>query len=174
MVSIVQSVCTLALIFSLLVGGHFNSADAQPIFKDPDLGVELIVEEGLSSPTSMAFIGNNSILVLEKNSGEVRLVSNGALLEEPVMKLDVDATTLTCCRGLLGIANIENEIFLYFSEAAKDDQPVRNRLYKYQWNDHNHTLTNPELILELPATPGPNHPGGKITIGKDHYLYTVL
>ena len=174
MVSIVQSVCTLALIFSLLVGGHFNSADAQPIFKDPDLGVELIVEEGLSSPTSMAFIGNDSILVLEKNSGEVRLVSNGALLEEPVMKLDVDATTLTCCRGLLGIANIENEIFLYFSEAAKDGQPVRNRLYKYQWNDHNHTLTNPELILELPATPGPNHPGGKITIGKDHYLYTVI
>src|SRR5919112_803848 len=169
MVSIVQSVCTLALIFSLLVGGHFNSADAQPIFKDPDLGVESIVEEGLSSPTSMAFIGNNSILVLEKNSGEVRLVSNGALLEEPVMKLNVDATTLTCCRGLLGIANIENEIFLYFSEAAKDGQPVRNRLYKYQWNDHNHTLTNPELILELPATPGPNHPGGKITIGKDGY-----
>ncbi|HZB99796.1 MAG TPA: PQQ-dependent sugar dehydrogenase [Nitrososphaeraceae archaeon] len=174
MVSIVQLVCTLALIFSLLVGGHFNSADAQPIFKDPDLGVESIVEEGLSSPTSMAFISNNGILVLEKNSGEVRLVSNGALLEEPVMKLDVDATTLTCCRGLLGIANIENEIFLYFSEAAKDGQPVRNRLYKYQWNDHNHTLTNPELILELPATPGPNHPGGKITIGKDHYLYTVI
>jgi aldose sugar dehydrogenase len=174
MVSILQSVCTLAVILSLLEGGHFNSADAQPIFKDPDLGVESIVEEGLSSPTSMAFIGNNSILVLEKNSGEVRLVSNGALLEEPVMKLDVDATTLTCCRGLLGIANIENEIFLYFSEAAKDGQPVRNRLYKYQWNDHNHTLTNPELILDLPATPGPNHPGGKITIGKDHYLYTVI
>jgi aldose sugar dehydrogenase len=174
MVSIVQSVCTLALILSLLVGGHFNSAYAQPIFKDPDLGVESIVEEGLSSPTSMAFIGNNSILVLEKNSGEVRLVSNGALLDEPVMKLDVDATTLTCCRGLLGIANIENEIFLYFSEAAKDGQTVRNRLYKYQWDDHNHTLTNSEPILELPATPGPNHPGGKITIGKDHYIYTVI
>ena len=69
MVSIVQSVCMLALIFSLLEGRHFNSTDAQPIFKDPDLGVESIVEEGLSSPTSMAFIGNNSILVLEKNSG---------------------------------------------------------------------------------------------------------
>ena len=92
------------------------------------------------------------------------------MLEEPVLKLDVDATTLTCCR----IANIENEIFLYFSDAAKDSQTVRNRVYKYQWNDHNHTLTNPELILELPAIPGPNHPGGKITIGKDHYLYTVI
>jgi len=28
--------------------------------------------------------------------------------------------------------------------------------------------------LDLPATPGPNHPGGKIAIGKDHYLYTVI
>ncbi len=45
MVSIVQSVCTLALIFSLLEGGHFNSTDAQPIFKDPDLGVESTLKD---------------------------------------------------------------------------------------------------------------------------------
>jgi hypothetical protein len=67
----------------------------------------LILEEGLSSPTSMAFIDNNNILVLEKNSGEVRLVSNGILQKVPVLNLDVDTTTLTCCRGLLGIASIE-------------------------------------------------------------------
>jgi glucose/arabinose dehydrogenase len=48
------------------------------------LKVELVVAEGLSSPTSMAFVDNNIILVLEKNSGEVRLVSNGILQEEPV------------------------------------------------------------------------------------------
>jgi glucose/arabinose dehydrogenase len=28
--------------------------------------------------------------------------------------------------------------------------------------------------LDLPATPGPNHPGGKISLGKDGYLYTVI
>jgi hypothetical protein len=76
----------------------------------------------------MAFIDGNNILILEKNSGEVRLVSNGILQEQPVLKLDVDATTLTCCRGLLGIATLGKEVFLYLSEAAKDDQPVRNRL----------------------------------------------
>jgi aldose sugar dehydrogenase len=165
--------CVLALIFSFLVGGDFNSVYAQPTFKDPNLKGEVVVEEGLSSPTSMAFIDNNNILVLEKNSGQVRLISNGILQEQPVLKLDVDTTTLTCCRGLLGIANIENEVFLYLSEAAKDDQPVRNRIYKYEWNEQSHTLINPQLILDLPATPGPNHPGGKIAIGSDHYLYTV-
>jgi glucose/arabinose dehydrogenase len=63
--------------------------------------------------------------------------------------------------------------FFIFQKQLKRTQPVRNRIYKYQWNEQDHTLVNPQLILDLPATPGPNHPGGKIAIGKDHYLYTV-
>jgi glucose/arabinose dehydrogenase len=128
MSSSTKLVCILALICSLLIGGHFEFAYAQPTFRDSNIKAELVVAEGLSSPTSMVFIDNNKILVLEKNSGEVRLVSNGILQEEPVLKLKVDTTTLTCCRGLLGIANLENDVFLYLSEAANDDQPVRNRL----------------------------------------------
>ena len=122
----------------------------------------------------MTFLNDADILVLEKNSGEVRLISNGILQEEPVLRLDVDTTTLTCARGLLGIATMENEVFLYLSELGKDDQPVKNRLYKYQWNEQDHALVNPQLILDLPAIPGPNHPGGKIVIGKDNYLYTAI
>ncbi len=33
---------------------------------------------------------------------------------------------------------------------------------------------NPSLILDLPALPGPNHDGGKLVIGPDHYLYAVI
>ena len=160
--------------FSMMLSLYLNPASAQPSFKDPNLQAEMIVESGLSSPTSMAFLDDKNILVLEKNSGGVRLVSNSVLQEMPVLKLDVDTTTLTCCRGLLGIATIENEVFLYLSEAGKDDQPVKNRVYKYIWNEKDHTLVNPQLILDLPATPGPNHPGGKIAIGKDNYLYTAI
>jgi aldose sugar dehydrogenase len=153
-----------------------------PTFKDPNLRAELVTE-GLSYPTSMAFINNNNngndILVLQKNNGEVRLVSNGVLKDQPVLKVDIDNSTRICCRGLLGIAtkinnNINNnntEVFLYLSEAAKDDQPVRNRVYKYQWNGE--TLINPKLILDLPAE-GLNHPGGKLAIGPDQYLYVVI
>jgi aldose sugar dehydrogenase len=174
MLSLLSLIVVFALIFySFLTGGLLNSY-AQPIFKDSTLKAELIVEQGLSSPTSMAFIDDNNILVLEKNSGKVRLVSNGILQEQPIFQLDVDATTQTCCRGLLGVATLGKDVFIYLSEAAKDDQPVRNRLYKYQWDEQQHTLVNPQLILDLPATPGPNHPGGKIAIGKDHYLYTVI
>jgi hypothetical protein len=79
-----------------------------PTFNDPNLRAELVVE-GLSYPTSMAFINNKDnndkdILVLQKNNGEVRLVSNGLLKEQPVLKVDIDNSTRICCRGLLGIA----------------------------------------------------------------------
>lgn len=164
----------VSIFYSMMLSIYLNPISAQLSFKDPNLQAEMIVESGLSSPTSMAFLNDGNILVLEKNSGEVRLVSNGILQEEPVLRLNVDTTTLTCCRGLLGVATMENEVFIYLSEAGKDDQPVKNRLYKYQWNEQNRALVNPQLILDLPATPGPNHPGGKIVIGKDNYLYTAI
>ena len=41
----------------------------------------------------MAFVDSQNILVLEKNSGEVRLVSKGELKEDPILKLEVDSTT---------------------------------------------------------------------------------
>ena len=134
--------------------------------------------QGLHSPTSMAFLDENHILVLEKNSGNVLLVSNGVLQKQPLLKLHADHTTLTCCRGLLGIAVVNEKrdhsqsVFLYYSELLNDKDSVRNRLYRYTWNGQ--SLINPVLILDLPATPGPNHPAGKIAIGLDGYLYTLI
>jgi aldose sugar dehydrogenase len=147
----------------------FDLGYAQPSVSDTSLNVESIIE-GLSSPTSMAFLDNNNILVLEKE-GQVRLVSNGALQEQPVLQVPVNSENE---RGLLGIAitNGSNQdtktIFLYYTEG----DPLRNSVYRYQWNGQ--SLVNPTLILDLPAEPGPNHDGGKIVIGPDGYLYAVI
>jgi glucose/arabinose dehydrogenase len=62
--------------------------------------------------------------------------------------------------------------FLYYSESKNGD--LRNRVYRYEWNGQNQNLTNPALILDLPALPGPNHNGGKLVIGPDHYIYAVI
>src|SRR5438067_13682144 len=51
---------------------------------------------------------------------------------------------------------------------------LRNRVYRYIWDEKNQNLVNPTLILDLPALPGPNHDGGKLVIGSDHYLYAVI
>jgi glucose/arabinose dehydrogenase len=155
----------LITILSFIYIGYFDYTGAQPIINEPNIRAE-IVTEGLSSPTSMAFIDNNNILVLEK-SGSVRLISNGILQEQPVLNVPVD---LQSERGLLGIAILgDDTVFLYFTE---NGQTLRNRVYRYNWNGE--SLVNATLILDLPAIPGPNHNAGKLIIGPDHYLYVII
>lgn len=175
---------SLAIIIPAIIYLIYDSpiALAAPfIHKDPNLKVETLVN-GLDSPTSMAFIDNNNILVLEKG-GQVRLISNGVLLDNPVLQVPVDTESE---RGLLGIAimnstktsgtminnNNRKYVFLYFTESNGGD--LRNRVYRYDWDPHTKSLVSNSLILDLPALPGPNHDGGKLIIGPDQYLYAVI
>ncbi len=170
--SIMVIILAIALIAGLLFAPVLTNryvVVAQPaITKDPHLKVESIVS-GLSSPTSMAFIDNNNILVLEKE-GNVRLVSNGQLQQQPVLQVPVDIKSE---RGLLGIAVMKNSntVFLYYTDSQAGGE-LRNRVYKYEWNGQ--TLVSPKLILDLPGLPGPNHDGGKLVIGNDGNLYAII
>src|SRR5215475_11667018 len=76
-------------------------AAAGPIINDPNLKVETLFK-GLKIPTSMAFLGPNDILVLEKNSGNVLRIIDGQLSKKPL--LHVNAATQFLEWGLLGIA----------------------------------------------------------------------
>jgi glucose/arabinose dehydrogenase len=114
----------------------------------------------------MAFIDSNTLLVLEKG-GQVRLVTNGQLQPQPLLQIPVNPWGE---RGLLGIAVMSNNVFLYYTETVGLD--IRNRVYKYTWDGQN--LENPVLLLDLPGTPGPNHDGGKVIIGPDNFLYPVI
>ena len=141
---------------------------------DPSLQVTpLLANFSLDTPTSMAFVAPNDILVLEKGTGRVRRVLNGVLQPDPV--LDV-AVNFSSERGLLGIAiNTESppRVFLYYTEVADPDgdglpdsgTPLGNRVYRYTWNSGLGVLENRQLILDLPVTPGPNHDGGVLLLG---------
>jgi glucose/arabinose dehydrogenase len=193
--SVIAVAIAIGIILSILCFGLLhNRAPPTPQQNGPilqgsykkDLKIELVTE-GLSYPTSMSFVDDNKILVLEKNTGLVRLISHGVLQDKPVLRLPIDNKAE---HGLLGIAVLQKnnnktdvvnaDVFLYFttkpmnknkSTITNDDQ-LRNRIYKYDWNGR--SLINPTLILDLPAIPGPYHNGGKLIIGPDHYLYTVL
>jgi len=154
----------LFTVLSFIYIGYFGYADAQPVINDPNITAEMVTK-GLSSPTSIAFMDSNNILVLEK-SGSVRLISNGVLQEQPVLNVPVDTENE---RGLLGIATQNDTVFLYFTESG---QTLRNKVYQYTWNGE--ALVNPKLILDLPAIPGPNHNAGKLVMGPDHYLYVII
>src|SRR5665648_569761 len=70
-----------------------------PIINDSNLKAE-VVFEGLTSPTSIEFLGPNDILVLEKDKGTVQRIVNGKILAEPL--LDVNVAKESNSRGMLG------------------------------------------------------------------------
>jgi glucose/arabinose dehydrogenase len=161
-----------------------------PSVNDSSLKVRTVFT-GLRGPTSMAFLGPNDILVLEKNKGTVQRIVNGNMLPTPVLQVPV-ATSVE--RGMLGIAvakkngNSEHPfIFLFYTESGGgktgDDitsgiQPLGNRVYRYEFQGNK--LVNPKLILSLPAIPSnatspeTNHNGGKVVIGPDNDVYAII
>jgi aldose sugar dehydrogenase len=159
-------------------------AIAQPSINDPNLTAELILD-GLASPTSIAFLDSNNILLLEKE-GNIRLISNGQMQAEPVLQLQGVQSNNE--RGLLGIEVMKGgdnntigtggNVFLYVTEngaqvsGVATEGEVRNRVYSYGWDGN--SLTNPQLLLDLPAGPGTNHQGGKLKIGPDNQLYVIV
>ena len=152
---------------------------------DPNLRIEPVAE-GLDFPTSMALLGPDDILVLEKESGTIKRIVNGSILPEPVLDVNVGIDE---GRGMLGIALAKSEnntyAFTYYTESGGqkdgDDlegiEPAGNRLYRYEWQDGK--LVNPKLLLDLPASTMkkdgiPAHMGGKVAIAPDQSVYVVI
>jgi aldose sugar dehydrogenase len=171
------TVSTLTMALSLILSLHISSSSpafAQPSISVPSLRAELVLD-GLSSPTSIALLDENNILFLEKE-GSVRLISNGQLQPQPLLQLEgVESNNE---RGLLGIEVIDDKVFLYVTESGAQvegvptEGDVRNRVYSYTWDGT--SLTNPQLLVDLPAGPGTNHQGGKLKIGPDNQLYVIV
>ena len=59
-------------------------------------------------------------------------------------------------------------------DITEGEQPLGNRLYRYELSDNNSKLVNPKLLLDLPAVPGAIGNGGKITIGPDNNVYITI
>jgi glucose/arabinose dehydrogenase len=176
---------SLMLLFVLgqdfAVAQEVGTTGTRPSVNDVSLTVEQVAG-GLISPTTMAFLDEDTILVLEKDNGRVRMIEDGELQPEPL--LDV-AVANDGERGMLGTAvSRENDtttyVFLYFTESGGgvdgDDMqgvpPAGNRLYRYELQGDQ--LVNPMLMLDLPALPGPRYNGGPIVIGPDNNVYVII
>jgi len=153
----------------------------EPTVSDSVLKVEKVLD-GLTFPTGMAFLGPDDLLIIEKNNGTVHRISNGVMSKEPLIDVNV-ANQVE--RGLLGIAIEKNKngstyVFLYYTESVAKDgndfsaDPLANRLYRYELSGNGTRLINPQLLIDLPATPKPVHNGGVVIIGPDNYVYTVI
>ena len=85
--------------------------------KASNLSIELVAE-GLEFPTTMAFLGPDDILVLEKDNGTVRRIINSSLLEKPLLNVNVNTEKELCMCGIATSKTVSGHsyVFLYFTE----------------------------------------------------------
>ena len=165
-----------------------------PSLNDPSLQLDLVTD-GIQSPTGMAFLSDNIVLITQKDGIISKLDLANPTIPESILELaNVNSKNE---RGLLGIAIDNNilvdemignnrpgdfDVFIFVTETGSQlgqesqgtdsNNELRNRVYKYTWDGQ--FLSNPKIILDLPAGPGTNHQGGKVKMGPDNQLYAVI
>jgi glucose/arabinose dehydrogenase len=78
---------------------RYSNGTGAIAIKDRHLTVE-VVAEGLNLPTTMAFLGPNDILVLEKQRGTVQRIVDGKMLPEPLLDVNVATQIERCMCGI--------------------------------------------------------------------------
>jgi aldose sugar dehydrogenase len=175
---------------------HYLAVYVDKFIRDYDLKLELIAG-GLNSPISMAFLGQNDLLVLEKDGKVQRIIDKKTSLY-PILDI-TSRVNSTGERGLLGVAISEGNgfdkdniykkdfnIYLLYTENISNNEVLNknckpkqcnkndliiNSLYKYKFKDDK--LVNPELLLRTPTDRNSSlfHIGGVITVGPDNNVY---
>ena len=135
------------------------------------------IATGLDSPlyVTAPVNDNERLFVLEKNSGEIKIIqlTNNQVIDEPFLTVDNISTNSE--RGLLGLAfhpDYESNGELYVSVTNSDgDSEVR----RYQRSDNlNRADPNSEQVLITIPQFASNHNGGWVGFGPDGYLYIAL
>jgi glucose/arabinose dehydrogenase len=118
--SVNARVAIAVALFLVSLTGREPAAQSPPLptLTDPNLTVRSVIS-GLDQPTSMIFLSDNEFLVLEKATGQVKHVINGALAQV-VLDLAVNNASE---RGLLGITlhpqfSASRLVYLYWTCAA--------------------------------------------------------
>ena len=167
---------------STAIGNQSNPSVVEPSLSDSSLRIEEVAKV-FDFPTSLAFLGKDDIILLQKDSGNVIRLLDGNVSHQ-LLHTDVSFRDE---RGLLGLAVSGDErtdakntfIFLYYTHCpkvsgqAQTSQNCGNYVYRYNLDLNNNTLINPKLILSLPALPGPSHNGGKLLMDKDNLFVTI-
>lgn len=178
---------TVVLVFSCLTAGLVGCQWLGQLFSlirpdspTDDVAIETIVSDA-QSPVDLAFTPDGRVFYTEKNTGRIRVIKNGALLEAPFATLSVDHFAE---RGLLGIAAhpdfaTNHFLYVYYSKSTTDgissgvDSILEHRITRFVADADVATLPE-EIVATLPGEGGGVHNGGILRFAPDGTLYVTL
>ncbi|HET8684391.1 MAG TPA: PQQ-dependent sugar dehydrogenase [Micromonosporaceae bacterium] len=175
------------ILVATVLAGTPASAQGGPMMLHPNLAVRTAAT-GLVTPTTMAFLGRDDLLVLEKVTGRVQRVAGGAV-HGTVLDLAVNFGSE---RGLLGIAlhpsfPANPGVYLYWTESTTgadtnvlaETPLLGNRVDRYVWDgsalafDRN-LIRIRALQMDAGQPARGNHDGGVLAFGHDGKLYIFV
>jgi aldose sugar dehydrogenase len=170
-----------------VTGGGAQAQEPGPAMLHPGLTVQTAVS-GLVTPISLAFLGEDDMLVTEKVTGRVKRVTAG-VVGATVLDLAVNSASE---RGLLGMAlhpdfPADSGVYLYWTESATgadtsvlaETPLLGNRVDRFVWNGS--TLAFDRNLLHLRALQQDagqplrgNHDGGVLRFAQDGKLLVFV
>jgi glucose/arabinose dehydrogenase len=143
---------------------QLKAATLPPGFTEAQFG------SNVASPTAMAFAPDGRLFVCQQ-TGQLRVIKNGALLPAPFVSLSVDSSGE---RGLLGIAfdpNFSSNQFVYLYYTT-NVAPIHNRISRFTANGDVAASGSETVLVDLDSlSSATNHNGGAIHFGPDGKLY---
>jgi glucose/arabinose dehydrogenase len=131
-----------------------------------------LVTEGIDIPWGMAWLDEKTILVSDRK-GELRVISNGVLLEEKITGLP--ELRAQGQGGLLDVAvdpNYAQNSLIYLSYSGLEGEGKGAHTSVLRAKLHDFKLTEQSVIFEAgPNTTKGQHYGSRLTFDKQGYLY---
>src|SRR5882724_2793671 len=125
---------------------------------------ESVVASGISMPTAMEFAPDGRLFVCQQ-SGQLRVIKNGALLSTPFLQVTTDFNGE---RGLLGVAfdpnfAVNQRVYIYYTVPGT---VAHNRISSFVANGDVAVAGSETVLLDLNnLSNANNHNGGAIHFG---------
>jgi glucose/arabinose dehydrogenase len=124
---------------------------------------------------SMAFTPDGRLFFTEKNSGQVKIMENDSVMDNPLATIPVNVASE---QGLLGIAvdpsfDGNHFVFVYYTSIDNDTGIPYNIVARF--TEVNNTAQSEKILIDrIPAAEGGQHAGGALAFGPDGKLYVTV
>ncbi len=143
-----------------------------PVTFSQDGFLATTVASDLRSPISMDIAADGRVFFTEQ-TGTLRVIDQGQLVEQPVLRVDVDTYFE---RGLLGVAVSDDLVtnpfvYVYYTPVHPEGTTATGRLSRFRLIGNQAEPGSEQVLFEVPGFQSGHHIGGSLEFGPDGKLY---